>query len=256
MSDVVYRPNPTANPTPPPAEAPPTSAQHIDNPIDTGSEQENIRESVKELNRKRREEGTAVEEPEPVKIHYEDDRTLTGYKGFKEAVRDQSDRHRLQKPDAQILQQWAGKSREETLDLVKDPEFHRVHGFVEPEDSGEYARTGERPPTRMYALNEKTGEIRPPLDEHRPLRASLDPEDVLTPREAAREQGNWRAALAQQEAANLQKLSEMEQEAQQAQQEAQPQPQPQAQPRPQQPAQPDPCSKLKLTGSSIIRCPR
>jgi hypothetical protein len=197
MSDVVYRPNESANPEPPPASAPPSSRESIPDAIDTGSEAENIRQATRETVKKRREANYEIEDAarEPVKIHYEDDRTFSGYKGFKEAVKDQSDRHKTEHPDFQFAVKTTGKTPQEMLERLKDIEFLKTSGLSH-EEAVQYSRTLEMPPQRIGLIKTdgyQNQELREPLGD-RP--ASLSADEALTPRQAAREQATFRQALA------------------------------------------------------------
>jgi len=136
-----------STPAPSPAEAPTdVTTRNIPDAIEGGTEADRVRESVKELNRKRREEGTAVEEPEPVKIRYE----KPGTKSLRQVAKDMSQYHRLQKDDAQYLIKQ-GMSPKDTLDLSKNEEFLRARG-LKHEEAVLFARDGEMPPKKIGAV--------------------------------------------------------------------------------------------------------
>jgi hypothetical protein len=198
------------NAPPAPAEAPPDVVhKHIDAPITGGSEESRIRESVRELNKKREREGTLVEEPaEPVKLRYYKSDEPETYKGaarksLREASKAVSDYHRLEKPDAQFVIKQ-GMSPRDVLDLAKNEEWTRnVTGWSHEEVAG-YARTGEPPPTKIGLIDDRKG-LKAPLRDHdqiftTPTKDGISADEVFkNPRDAAREVSNFREVLRQEQ---------------------------------------------------------
>jgi hypothetical protein len=119
MSDV-HQGSTDSTPAPAPAEAP-ADVTTRNNAIEGGSEADRIRASVRELNKQREREGTAGEIPEPTPLRYSDDKP----KKLRQVVKDTSDYHRLEKPDAQFLIQQKGMAPREVLDLARDKEWTR-----------------------------------------------------------------------------------------------------------------------------------
>ena len=82
--------------------APAPSPAHIDNPIEGGSTADQIKESVQALNEQRAQRGEAAElDREPVRLRYSEG----GTKSLRQAAKDVSNYHRLEKEDATWLKQ-------------------------------------------------------------------------------------------------------------------------------------------------------
>jgi hypothetical protein len=206
MTDTVQSPAPTPSASPPQT----VVQRSIPDPIEGASEEERLRASVRELNEKRQREGTAVEVGEPPALHYDDDKP----KKLRQVAKDTSDYHRLQKDDAQFLIKQ-GMSPKEVLDLSKNEEWLR--GANPKWSSGEvreFARTGEMPPTPIGLIKEdgfgqKT--LREPLADKSIFDLPAD-EALKNPREATREQQNFRAELQRQQEALLLEIAGAEQQ--------------------------------------------
>jgi hypothetical protein len=161
-----------------------------------------IEQSVRELNDQRARTGEAVEvDKEPVPIHYKDDKP----KKLRQVAADHSDYHRKQDPEFQHMVK-IGADPEKLLAMAKDPEeVRRLTGWTAAE-AKEYARTGAMPPQKIGLVKETTRgrELRDPLLEHYSAADTLD--EPLSPRQAAREIGNFRQELAAQQEALRQEV--------------------------------------------------
>jgi hypothetical protein len=178
--------------TPPPVDV---TTRNIPEPI-TGSTSEIAEKSVKALNEQRARTGEAVEIGEghdrnPVRMRYRE----PGQKTLRQASKDVSDYHRLQKDDAQFLLKQ-GMTPNETLDLAKNEEGMRSLGYT-PEQARQWA-AGQEPPVPIGLVDEREG-LKAPLRDFETARDDLD--EPLSVREATRQQTNFRQALAQQQEA-------------------------------------------------------
>jgi hypothetical protein len=151
----------TANPEPAPAEAPPSSRQQIDNPIDLGNEVENVRQATREHTEGRRKENYVMEDhvSEPVKIRYPHkgkDQEPETYKDaepkkLRQVAADTADYHRIDDPDFKRMTAL-GADPAELLARIKDPErVRQLTGWTDAE-AKEYARTGRMPTEKMGTI--------------------------------------------------------------------------------------------------------
>src|SRR6266446_5321467 len=111
----------------------PNVFERIDAPIKGTSDDELVKESVNALNEKRRKEWeSGVGGPDPfesqrnlvdVELKYDgrDNRTKT----LREATKDVSDRHLLERPEAQLARQQFGMTDDEILKLTKNEDYLR-----------------------------------------------------------------------------------------------------------------------------------
>jgi hypothetical protein len=193
--------------------APPVE-ERISNPIHTGQGDEaNIRASVGEL-RKRRErgEGVVFDEPgdRPI-IERQYDNRIHGDKKLQETAKDLSDAHAEELPAVQWAAACHGVDPSQVRPLLKDPDW--VAGYRPdwtPAEVGHYVRTGEAPPDKIGAFNEKRG-LREPLADHESI-LGRPISDALNVRDAGREVSNFRKAAAAHQAQLLAELTAQEQQ--------------------------------------------
>jgi hypothetical protein len=152
----------------------PRDVTHVDRAIDTGNDESNVRESVRELNRQRSDRGELGEVAEPIERRYGDDEP----KDLKQVTRDISNRHRLEKADAKYLMA-TGISPEEALELAKDPEWVKNRTGWSDAEVAEFVKSGETPPRKILAADDRTG-IRPELRDH----DRIGPDQTLTLRDS------------------------------------------------------------------------
>jgi hypothetical protein len=188
---------------PSPAESEPIDGvdRGVPDAIRGSSDDELIKESVNALNEKRRKEwesGVGGTDPDPfasqrnlvdVELKYDsrDDRTKT----LREATKDVSDRHLLDRPEAQLARAQFGFSDDEILKLTKDENWLQSLGYT-PQQAAIYARTGEPPPMKVVAAREDGSLIRP-LDDDAPVGIK---DAFLNRSELKRGMRNFRAAEA------------------------------------------------------------
>jgi hypothetical protein len=188
------------------APAPAPAAHNIPDAIEGGSLQSQIERSVEAVNEQRAQRGEAVEvERSPTRIRYRHRNKDEEPKTYKDAepkklrrvAADTSDFHRTQDPEFQQSVP-IGADPAKLLAMAKDPEeVRRLTGWTAAE-AKEYARTGAMPPQKIGVVKTDgygNRELREPLGDHG------SPDEALTPRQAAKEQDNFRQELAAQQQA-------------------------------------------------------
>jgi hypothetical protein len=254
MSDVAYQgPNETAPPPPPPPKEPVgvPIEQRIDRPIDLGSDEENIREATRQMREREREWESGVgpdvfeAQRAPILERKYDGRDHEP-KSLKQATKDLSDRHWVERPETEILRSQ-GWTDEQIRGLGKNEEWLIKQVGYTPQEAAEYARRGEAPPIKISPVRDD-GKLVKPLHDDEPI--TLD--DAFKSRsELKRSVKNFRQATAEAQARLLAELSAQDQQQvasdqQTAVEQAQPAASESAQPTPQQ--QPDPATleRMKL----------
>ena len=213
----------------------------IESPIVGPTDDEAIRESVRELNKQRAAEGRLMLEEPPVKRAYRADDESP--KTLRQATADLSNAHRDESEEIQWASEASGVPPEQLRELAKDHDWVRQQRpDWNPAQVSEYVRSGAMPPERIgVASNDK--KAHQPLDDMSPVIGERAHSKHATGnvREVTRAQQNFREAAAlrqQQELAELEAQYSAQQAAQAEQrqpQAAQPEPQPTPQPQPQQP---------------------
>jgi hypothetical protein len=113
--------------------------QRIDRPIDLGSDEENIREATRQMREREREweQGVGSDDPfseqrSPV-IEVKYDGRDSSAKTLRQATKDVSDRHLLEKPEAQFAMQTFGMSEADALGIARNKDYLRSLGYSEQE---------------------------------------------------------------------------------------------------------------------------
>jgi hypothetical protein len=182
--------------------------------ISGDSDEAKIRASVDALNEKRRKDWESGVGPDifeeqnaPVLERKYDGRDKSA-KSLREATKDLSDQHRLEKPDAKMALEYFGGKADEVLERAKSQEFAEAYGLT-PDEARIWNRTGELPPHRVGLATDKG--IREKLRDDQPI-TDRPAHEALNVRQATREQKAFREfeaaelarqALADQEAINL-----------------------------------------------------
>jgi hypothetical protein len=217
MTDIAAN---TANePTPPPpvdSDAPDVISRGVPDAISGGSDDERIKESVKALNAQRQREweqglhgddlGT-LEEPTIArqKLPLWERKYPAGVdepKTLREAAHEVSQARRLERPDAEIARSL-GAPDQDILARAKDPDFVRqIMPHWTPGEVNHFVKTGESPPDKIGVFDERKG-LREPIRDHERIFDLKTDEVFRNPRDATRQQGNWRevAELTRQEMA-------------------------------------------------------
>jgi hypothetical protein len=174
-------------------------SKHIPDAIEGGTDEERVRASVAALNKQREREWEQGIGPDV----FEEQRRPTqelkygrghGSKTLKEATDDITAYHRMQKPDVRLALERFGGDPETVAKLARDPEFARAYGLT-PQQADEWARTGELPPFPVGVIDEKRG-LRDRIADHENIYEREPDELFKNPRDATRQQGNFREALA------------------------------------------------------------
>src|SRR5258708_11709204 len=194
----------TGGPPPPrPADDPrDVVTRQIEAPIKGSSDDELVRESVRALNRQRELGGDDpfAEQNAPVLERRYDGRD-TGTKSLKQATKDLSDQHWIERPETEILRSQ-GWSDDQILALVKNENWLQSLGYT-PQEAADYARRGEIPPMK----------VTPVRDDGRPARTLRDDEPVTLDHafnsrsELKRGVANFRQAAASAQQQLLEQLS-------------------------------------------------
>jgi hypothetical protein len=227
-------PFPDTSAPPPPVEtdAPDVVTRHIDAPITGGSDEQLVREATRQYQRKRDEESAigpdAFEEQRAPVIERRYDGRDTSSKSLREATKDLSDRHLLEKPEARFAMQKWGWSEDEALSVARNKDYLLSLGYT-PQQADEYSRRLDLPPLKIGPVRDD-GRLVKPLDDSAPV---TDADAFKTRSELKRSVRNFREAAA---AAQAQILSELTAQDQPPVAELAPEPQttapmPQAQPR-------------------------
>jgi hypothetical protein len=227
-------PFPDTSAPPPPVEtdAPDEVTRHIDAPITGGSDEQLVREATRQYQRKRDEESTigpdAFEEQRAPVIERRYDGRDTSSKSLREATKELSDRHLLEKPEARFAMQKWGWSEDEALSVARNKDYLLSLGYT-PQQADEYSRRLDLPPLKIGPVRDD-GRLVKPLDDSAPV---TDADAFKTRSELKRSVRNFREAAA---AAQAQILSELTAQDQPPVAELAPEPQttapmPQAQPR-------------------------
>jgi hypothetical protein len=218
-----------------------TDVTAVESPITGPTDQDAVRASVSELNRKREQEGTLAVDDGPIerRYHANDESPKT----LRQVTRDISDVHRDESDEIRFASETFGVPAAQLRETTKDPDWvAQQRPDWNPAQVSEYVRTGAMPPEPVGVAT-NAGKIHTKIDDMSPLigdRAGAQQTGTL--REVTRAVTNFREAAAlhqQQELAELQaqysqqQAALVEQQAQPAQQATQPTPQP-------QPQQPDP----------------
>jgi hypothetical protein len=189
------------NDTPPPPSEPVGTPieDRITNPIEGGSDEERVRESVRALNEKRQREressavsdAFAEQNPDITALHYEGRHHKT--KSLKEVSDDVTAYHRMQKPDARLAIERFGGDPEQVAKVARDPAFGEAYGLT-PQEAAEWARSGQMPPTKIGVFDEKRG-LRDRIADHENIYDRPRDELFKNAHAATKQQGNFREAL-------------------------------------------------------------
>jgi hypothetical protein len=163
-------------PPPPPAENDPIDvvSRGVPDAISGSSDEERVRASVDALNEKRRKEWESgigddpfAEQRNVVDVELKYDSRDHKPKTLRQTAKDVSDRHLLERPEAQFVRQQFGMTDEQILWITKNEDYLRSLGYTN-EQAARYARTGEVPPMKLIATRDDGSLIRP-LDDDAPV---------------------------------------------------------------------------------------
>jgi hypothetical protein len=231
-------------PSPPPRaeDAPDVVSRGVPDAISGSSDEELVRESVKALNRQR--DGGPdpfAEQRNLVDVELKYDGRDDKPKSLRQATKDVSDRHLLEKPEAQLAMSRWGFTEADVQAFAKNKDHLLSLGYT-PQEADEYGRRLEVPPLKVTPVRDDGRPVRPVTDDE-----PYTPDDGFRNRaELKRGIRNFResAAAAQQQLLEALTAPQEQQPAAETaveQQAAVGQPaQPQPQPQQQQPQQPDP----------------
>jgi hypothetical protein len=199
-----------ALPTPVENDAPDVISRGVPDAIEGSSDEALVKESVNALNEKRRKDWeSGVGGPDPfesqrnlvdTELRYDGRDTRT--KTLREAAKDTSDRHLLDRPEAQIARQQFGFNDEQILAITKDESYLKSLGYTDQEAAA-YSRRGELPATKVSPVRHDGTPV-PPLDDLAPI---TERDAFLNRSELKRGMRNFREATAAAQARLLDELT-------------------------------------------------
>jgi hypothetical protein len=230
-------------PPPPPANTdtpPDVVSRGVPDAIEGGTDEQKIRASVRELNKQRDATGEDpfAEQHAPIlerKYHAND----KSQKTLRAATADLSERHLLEKPEAQLAMRTWNWSEDKALEIARDKDYLMGLGYT-PLEADRYSRSLEPPPVKISPVRDDGRPVKP-LNDDEPI--GLD-EAFKSRSELKRSVKNFRQAAAEAQQRILAELSVQDQISGQSEQPAapgsssdpavsepaQPAPQPQADP--------------------------
>jgi hypothetical protein len=197
-------------PPPPPANTdtpPDVVSRGVPDAIEGGTDEQKIRASVRELNKQRDATGEDpfAEQHAPIlerKYHAND----KSQKTLRAATVDLSERHLLEKPEAQLAMRTWNWSEDKALEIARDKDYLMGLGYT-PLEADRYSRSLEPPPVKISPVRDDGRPVKP-LNDDEPI--CLD-EAFKSRSELKRGVKNFRDAAARAQQELLAQLSAQDQ---------------------------------------------